>query len=1026
MIVKVPSKRRDKRSSFADLQAYITKDLEREGLEIQRTGFGALTQYLTRETVPDLAVGRKEKCIAVETGNVLSLASAPTEMYGVADKNKRVKDPLLHYIISWQTDERPSVENIFKSARDTIAALGMSDHQYIVAIHANTDNIHAHIEINRVHPHTYRAHVTHWLHNTLHYAAREVEIRYGWKHDRGIYEVVEVDGQKQIVLAKTLGQDRTAGKAATFETWTGNQSLESWCKERVADELKRHLSTATSWQDLHDFLATYALRLKDSGGGGMQVQTITEDGKPITVSASKAFRFMKRKMLESNLGPFYPDEETIDERLEQLRNAAADDAGGAGAEPDLVDLEGDLRAAETYLQGTELPDAEALDAATRIHHEHLGGTDSPPDDQRADRPSRGWSTAWGLAGIDPESGELNYDDYAQYAATEEYLAALTDDLVAAGRDLRTLADPPPDVVAATATYRAESGRGTRTSRDGRERRVGYDPRQGTHGTRGALGTRLAYDTDPTAGIARQHLLIDEDPDHGYETPVQRDHQGGYGKPPPSRRNRLHHVSELDVVRLEGGTSVLLPDHVHDLVHQRQSRQEARLRALRRGVDGAPDGRGAVGGAGRAYMRDPEKRLKRKIERQAVRATLVARFNRERAVHQAVRNRMDTDLRQKFAAARAQIKTDRTDKRARIKNDPMLDSKQRAQAYSLVAAEMFNRSLDLRDQMRKERDAMKAAFAELPINSWRSWIEALAADGDEAAISALRGLLYQEGRDASRKRRDTEEEEGREEGRIVAPAGAITDPFKSQRLHWELHAGDLYYKFDDGRLAYADEGDRITWKRAEVDQKSVAMALRHAADKWGRTVTIEGGDDEFQARLLLAASQLGLTVKGTTARAQLLAIQQKPKRVAPSMAPTHTPPTPQVPTLPTPAVPPSPPVQAPTPPIPTLETPARAVEVPTPTPAPHDRLRELHAALGHDLPGAQITQAQHDKDVTYKGRVLTVTDTHVAQRTGKATVILHEIERLKTPPAMGENVQIAYTSSGISIARVQVPGREVER
>lgn len=316
MIVKVAAGRRDGESSFDDLADYITEGIEQSGEAPTKTSWEALTQYITAESVLDALGEDVEKTIGVEIGNLESLKTAPHEMRAVASRNGRQKNPVYHYILSWPEAERPAPDEIFAAARHTLKGLGMLDHQYIVAIHANTDNIHAHVEVNRVHPRTFKAARLAWAHATLHQAAREAELMFGWQHDKGIYEVVETNGQKHVVRStEYIDPDLVPARGAAnrFETWSGEQSLETWCKGAPATELKAVLAqpSASSWQDVHRVLARHGLDLRDSGGGGMKIFDVSEgapgkDGKPLVVSASKAFRFLKRAELESRFGPFTP------------------------------------------------------------------------------------------------------------------------------------------------------------------------------------------------------------------------------------------------------------------------------------------------------------------------------------------------------------------------------------------------------------------------------------------------------------------------------------------------------------------------------------------------------------------------------------------------------------------------------------------------------------------------------------------------------------------------------------------------
>lgn len=175
MIPKIVPGRRDGKSSFKQLAKYVTEGIEQSGEPPDKYSWANLTQYITKESVLNALGENVEKTIGVEIGNVTSLANAPAEMYAVAQRaDGRVKESVYHYILSWPEHERPKTEDIFAAARDTLAALGMSEHQYIIAIHANTDNLHAHIEVNRVHPKTFVTADTYRDYVKLHRAARRL------------------------------------------------------------------------------------------------------------------------------------------------------------------------------------------------------------------------------------------------------------------------------------------------------------------------------------------------------------------------------------------------------------------------------------------------------------------------------------------------------------------------------------------------------------------------------------------------------------------------------------------------------------------------------------------------------------------------------------------------------------------------------------------------------------------------------------------------------------------------------------
>lgn len=149
------------------------------------------------------AAHEQEKCIAARTHDVLGIATAAIEMNAVATRNTRCRGPAFHFILSWPAHEHPESNAIFDAAEHAIKSLGMSDHQFVIVIQSHTDNIHCRVVVNRIHPVTYKSHNVAWSKKTLHFAARESEIKHGWSHDNGTY-IVEQDSndQKRIVPNK--------------------------------------------------------------------------------------------------------------------------------------------------------------------------------------------------------------------------------------------------------------------------------------------------------------------------------------------------------------------------------------------------------------------------------------------------------------------------------------------------------------------------------------------------------------------------------------------------------------------------------------------------------------------------------------------------------------------------------------------------------------------------------------------------------------------------------------------------------
>lgn len=322
MIPHIPAQRKFKASAakpFNDLVAYIEAghDQSPEPRRQLNCDFSNVINYATAPT--DQKSGA-EKCIAIRTHGVTGIATASLEMNTVAQKNTRCKDPVYHIILSWPEHEQPAAELIFDAAEHALDALGLGAHQYVLAVHGNTDNMHCHISVNRIHPRTFKSHNIAWAHRNLHRAARESEIKHGWSHDNGIF-VVEVDasGKKQVVpsrdhadalVAEAPRVHRELGRDELLPVWHDPDSLDSWLKSKVAKALKPALAALDGWPALHAWLNDYDITLKDSGGGGLRLHaTSAETGEILDLAASKGLRLLKRQDLEHRWGPFVSSHE---------------------------------------------------------------------------------------------------------------------------------------------------------------------------------------------------------------------------------------------------------------------------------------------------------------------------------------------------------------------------------------------------------------------------------------------------------------------------------------------------------------------------------------------------------------------------------------------------------------------------------------------------------------------------------------------------------------------------------------------
>lgn len=221
MIGRIPPKRRDGKSSFLKLVAYsVIRDEDKPDMPLEPEHpdwrrpkskdeiFNRLVEYVSRsgdegvmQTLSVDEYGRQRVLfdgVLCETNN-FSLATAAVEMNAVALQNTRCKDPVLHYFLSWPTTDNPTQDEVFESVRYSLKVFGMEGHQYVAAIHVDTNNIHCHVAANRIHPETYKTADDSFTYLKLQKTCRELELKYDWTPTNGCYVV---DDNKQIVHKK--------------------------------------------------------------------------------------------------------------------------------------------------------------------------------------------------------------------------------------------------------------------------------------------------------------------------------------------------------------------------------------------------------------------------------------------------------------------------------------------------------------------------------------------------------------------------------------------------------------------------------------------------------------------------------------------------------------------------------------------------------------------------------------------------------------------------------------------------------
>ena len=244
---------------------------------VDKSDFGDLVDYLTDEQA------KQERLGAVTVTNCHSddHRIAIVEVRNTQAQNTRAEsDKTYHLIVSFRAGEQPDAETLRAIEARICDALGYGEHQRISAVHHDTDNLHVHIAINKIHPTRYTIHDPYNDHKTLGHQCEVLEREYG----------LEIDNHQ----AQKTGAENRAGD---MERHAGVESLLGWIKRECANELH----AAQTWAELHTILGLNGLEMHHRGNG-----LVLSDADGLTVKASSVARDLSKAALEKRLGPFEP------------------------------------------------------------------------------------------------------------------------------------------------------------------------------------------------------------------------------------------------------------------------------------------------------------------------------------------------------------------------------------------------------------------------------------------------------------------------------------------------------------------------------------------------------------------------------------------------------------------------------------------------------------------------------------------------------------------------------------------------
>ena len=212
-------------------------------------------------------------------------AWAVREMQATQERNQRAKgDKTYHLVVSFRSGEEIGPDALREIEEEFARSLGFTGHQRVSVVHRDTDNLHLHVAINKVHPERFTLHEPFNDYHVRKKLCQRLEQRYGLEPDRtrpGRQSPREAPAQE---------------KAATMEAVAGVESLAGF----VQRTLREATTGARSWQELHQAFGNTGVRLQARGNGLI----VLSGGK--TAKASSCFRELSKTALERRLGTFQP------------------------------------------------------------------------------------------------------------------------------------------------------------------------------------------------------------------------------------------------------------------------------------------------------------------------------------------------------------------------------------------------------------------------------------------------------------------------------------------------------------------------------------------------------------------------------------------------------------------------------------------------------------------------------------------------------------------------------------------------
>lgn len=320
MNVIIAKGRHDGKTSFLKLVSYVTRldhdsrddvispDAPEPAPSVSSSArFSRLVSYIGREGDDSLSTVISDNgtyqqvqygAVMCET-NCFSVETAAAEMDMTAAGNVRCEDPVYHFILTWQTGERPENDAVFRSVRHCLDSLGMGQHQYVAAIHDDTDNLHCHVSVNRIHPETLRAQSVWKDADTLQRCCRVLERDLGFRVDNGSWRMDEYGDLHRVRRTKPS----VPQGAAKLEAFSDCESLYTYAVRETRNLIDYELTDGElNWSELHNIMRNKGLAVREQSGGLAVYSLLHPEG--VSVKASDIHPAISLPVMQKRSGPF--------------------------------------------------------------------------------------------------------------------------------------------------------------------------------------------------------------------------------------------------------------------------------------------------------------------------------------------------------------------------------------------------------------------------------------------------------------------------------------------------------------------------------------------------------------------------------------------------------------------------------------------------------------------------------------------------------------------------------------------------